>query len=122
MKTVLIDCSIPFIQFPVNTYNARLPLGLMYIQAYLKKMGIMDVAIDLLWEKGARTILEQIKKTKPTIVGLSFFTETRIHALDLARQIKDLFPRVVIVAGGIHASAMTKQIIESYDYIDYVIK
>jgi radical SAM superfamily enzyme YgiQ (UPF0313 family) len=87
------------------------PLGLLYIAANDPNTHILDLAIN----KSA-TIPNDLL-THAEIVGVSMLTPTRHDALRILKFCKDVGK--VTVAGGVHTSVMTKQLVEHYPFIDY---
>lgn len=83
------------------------PLGLAYLQAYLRRAGIGCRSIDVDANHLSRAAtLKAIESMAPSVVGISFMTSQAIEAASLAVQIKACMPHVQVVAGGCHTSAL----------------
>jgi radical SAM superfamily enzyme YgiQ (UPF0313 family) len=67
-------------------------------------------------------ILTLLKKESPDLVGISFGTQIRFSAFDLARLIKKNFPSVPIVAGGPHPTLTAEDTLENISEIDIVVR
>lgn len=120
-----------------NNYGVFPPLGIAYIAAVLEKDDYNIKIIDCLGEgfnrrlykKGKvriglseEDILDRVEEFSPDVVGISNnFTSFSRDALDLARLIKDKYPKVVIVIGGAHATMSYSEII-SMPYVDVVVR
>ncbi len=66
--------------------------------------------------------LEQIVEDfQPDVVGISFWTARVLFGLELAKHIKKILPDINVIAGGIHATILPDDMLES-GVIDYVIK
>ncbi len=120
------------------------PLGLAYIGGYLESQGIpfdiCDCVVEALdkerligektWQYGMSydDIREYIKKYNPDILGLSIMYSSDLHALYSVAQIaKEINPKMIIVAGGIHLSIYPKEVLneamnEGVPTIDYIIR
>jgi len=62
-----------------------------------------------------------VKKFNPDLIGISInFTPYCDTAIEIAKLCKKLFPRVPIVAGGHHATAVPESVLKS-GFIDYVV-
>lgn len=96
-----------------------LPAGLLYIAEPLLKEGydvkIMDAAVN--------SMEEIINTTKDAIcVGIKIWTGYPIKsALELAKEIKKIYPKIPLVWGSWHASILPIQTIQN-DYVDIVVK
>ncbi|MFA5124384.1 MAG: radical SAM protein [Patescibacteria group bacterium] len=84
-------------------------LGVRYLSSYLKKFG-RDVAIlflakpygELENEQELKQIAELINKYKPDLIGLSLMSNHFFRAKNITKSIKDNFPSVPVIWGGIH--------------------
>ncbi len=66
--------------------------------------------------------LEQIiEDFQPDVVGISFWTARVLFGLEMARHIKKVLPDIKVIAGGIHATILPEDMLES-GAIDYVIR
>jgi radical SAM superfamily enzyme YgiQ (UPF0313 family) len=97
------------------------PLGLLYIAGTLKKNGIPVDLIDGYIE-GWGGIEDKIRAYKPTIVGITCHTYSRVKALEVARLAKRIDPKIMVEVGGAHATLMHRQLIENYPFIDIVMR
>jgi radical SAM superfamily enzyme YgiQ (UPF0313 family) len=96
------------------------PLGLAYIAAVLEKND-MDVSIlDGYLLKCSKEILVQIlNKERPDIIGITAVTPSIKDAFEVAKISKNVFPKVKIVIGGSHATALPHEV-ASNPYVDFV--
>lgn len=94
------------------------PLGLGYLGAVLRERGFRVRIIDDLVEK--LSFYELIKKIKNSIiVGITSTTPTFVSALNYAKKIKEVFPEIFVILGGVHASFEPEKTI-SNDFVDAV--
>jgi len=124
---------------PVGSVNNEPspPLGLAYLSSYLKKCGHTTCVIDAMakgmdniveHEQGYQTtgiLADEIIKLIPTdvdVIGFSImFTHEWIYVRDVIRDIKLSFPKVTIIAGGEHISALPKFSMEDCPSIDFCV-
>jgi len=99
------------------------PLGLGYLAAVLRENGFYE--IDLFdpeaeksdWEE----IRERIENFDAQIVGLSCVTATYPVAKKLAKLIKSVNKKALVVVGGAHVSALPKETLKDCSAIDLVV-
>lgn len=99
------------------------PFYLAYTASLLKKHGfeveILD-AIALGWEK--EKFFDFLKRHSFDIVLLETSTPSIFNDLEIAREIKTLYPKVKLVLVGPHAGFFQREILEENEFIDFVIK
>jgi len=132
----------PFVVFSKNSYSSpvTLPLGLAYLGGVLEKAGYKIKIIDA--TGGERPIKitrskdnqynlqgltsdEILDKIDPNtfIFGISLmFSQEWIVHRSLIEKIKKKYPKIIIVAGGEHSSAIPEYILKDCPSIDYVIR
>ena len=102
--------------------NIMPPLGLASIAAYLDTRGFDTAIIDCFAAPVAsdQMILAYIKKHQPVMVGFSCTTSSFFDGIRLVKLIKQEFPQVKVVFGGVHVSAIREK---AFDYgdIDFVL-
>lgn len=117
--------------------NVSIPLGPLYMAAYLRKMNyqanieIYDARLSAKFVKyGSDTryfgdswddVSQTILAFKPDVVAISNMFSWQISAaLETARISKNICPQAVTVLGGPHASSFPEQMIEN-QFIDFVV-
>jgi len=107
-----------------NTYSPSLmqPLGLLYLAAYLRRNGDIDVRIiDMpVAEVEYPEISRVIGDYDPDWVGISALTFESEGLHQLAALAKAARPDLPVVVGGPHPSAYTRQVMEDPN-IDYAV-
>ncbi|MFC2043818.1 B12-binding domain-containing radical SAM protein [Chloroflexota bacterium] len=97
------------------------PLGLHYMAAWLKKLDckvkILDFEKDLVSQSERTTIL---RDNPANLFGITSTTYTRFEAIKIAMDIKRIFPKSVVIAGGVHFMFVAKDTLSSIDDIDIV--
>lgn len=102
-------------------YITLLPVGLVSVASYLSDKGF-DVTLANFSKKSTEQILKEIKTIKPQIIGFSLYTHNRCITFAVIQKIKRIFPHIVIVLGGPHATFLSQEIVTRYPAIDYVVE
>lgn len=113
--------------FPPNIYQTKQnmpPLGIAWLAAILRKEGFKDVSLidSMAGHYTNQDILALLKKEDPDVIGISFGTQIRFSAFELARSIKKDFPEVPIVVGGPHPTLCSQDILENIPEIDIIVR
>jgi anaerobic magnesium-protoporphyrin IX monomethyl ester cyclase len=101
--------------------NTIVPSGLFPLAAHLEKAG-HTVVVANFSHIGYRKALSKIEEFAPDITAFSILTHNRNDTVKLIKEIKDKNSKIVTVAGGPHASALSNEIIKRIPEIDYVIE
>ena len=88
------------------------PLGLMYIQAYCKRLGFTVRLFDELYEP-LELFWRLVEAGEVSVVGISMLSRLREGGYDIVRKVKKLDPGVKVVLGGIHASSLPKLLVDN---------
>lgn len=113
------------------------PLGLLYIATTLRYNGNDSQIIDVnnyyytsnevineisILNYVENTLVEYIREYKPDVIGIgSIFSGAFKPLRIIAKRVKETFPHIPIVVGGIIATMFSEEILKRYNYIDYVI-
>jgi anaerobic magnesium-protoporphyrin IX monomethyl ester cyclase len=137
MTRILLLCPpITIRGHDTTTPGAMPPLGLASVAAYLETHGF-DVKIIDTFTEGSNTVIHkkdsvrvgltpnQIKQSisyfRPQIVGItSMFTAYSQDAHDLAKIVKSVNPKILVVFGGAHASILPKLVLKDKN-VDLVV-
>ena len=100
-----------------------IPVAIGCIAAYLKKHGIaVNVVDDEITDITPSVLREKVQELeKPYIFGLSCLTAHVVRGYALSRMIKAEFPDSIVVAGGLHPTALPDEAL-GLDTIDYVVR
>jgi len=111
------------------------PLGLMCLAAYLREQGkeveIFDAFLGkenvldeppFYWSGLAREeIRKKLAEVKPSLVGItSMFTMHSKGAHDIAKMVKEMSPKALVVLGGSHPSALPEWVLQD-ENVDMVV-
>lgn len=87
-------------------------LSLAVLGAMLEKNGIKPKILDLsVSENPAQDLEKTIKEFSPQFAGITFTTPLAYEAKEIAKKIKEINPKITIIAGGVHSSAMPLEVI-----------
>jgi len=92
-----------------ETGRTGLPIGLLYISSYLKQFGYDVVVRDLNCQEIEDDLWGNI-----AILGISMLSHTRKEPYRLIRKIKEKYPDIKIVVGGIHATTFPKMLVDEF--------
>lgn len=81
------------------------PIGLLYIAAMLEKHGLDVSIIDFLpYAFSLAEIMSKMEEVPTPLIGISATTAQIKSAVQIARNIKERFPKVMICIGGVHVT------------------
>ncbi len=92
-----------------------------YMAAWLEKhdfkVKILDFEKDLVSQSERSAIL---RDNAANVFGITSTTYTRFEAVDIARDIKRIFPRSVVIVGGVHFAFVAEDVLSRIAEIDIV--
>ena len=105
--------------------GSLVPLGILYIAAFLEQKGynvkLIDAEQQLLTQNETVQIVQKIiEKEKNCYIGLTASTVCFNNALSLAQKLKLVFPDIKIILGGVHVSSLPQHAM-MFDCFDYGI-
>jgi len=100
------------------------PIGIMSLSSVLKRAGHEVVMFDQANpDTPDETIIEEIRRQRPALVGLSFLSTTSYpYAKMLARQIRAVDPAVKLAFGGVFASLNAQLVKMQVPEVDFVCR
>lgn len=114
-----------------DTCDLAPPLGLLTIASFLENEGIQVSLVDMnirgitdhAWVEVNfyEHALTSILSTNPDVVGFTSMALESHVCLEMAMQIKSTDPKIITILGGPHFSAIAKDILELYPWVDYVV-
>jgi len=121
MKVALINPP-PATRMEMHDVPDHPHIGLAYLSAYIEKKGISCKVIDAKLEKlDLNETIAKILKGNFDIVGLTAFTHDIKQAVFIAEGIKKANPEIKTVIGGVHATALPKETLESFRAFDFLV-
>jgi len=116
-------------------FDNYFPMGLMSMGTVLKKNNINVEILDInniFYEKELddnifadyieNELYSYIKDFRPDIIGIGgIFSGVFINLRTIAKFIKEKFPNIPIVCGGVHPTIFGSEILANYSYVDFVV-
>lgn len=103
----------------INVLPSYLPYGLLYIAAVLREKGVRVKIYDSNTMFG--DFASFVRKEKPKIIGISILSGPCLSdAVEKAKEIREILPKVKIIFGGIHTTIFPKEVLQN-DYVDFVV-
>ena len=98
-------------------------LGLGYLASSLEQNGFEEILIidAKLERKNLDNVLYDLKAFNPDVLGITAMTHEIIQASQLAEQVREIFPPITIVVGGVHVSILPQETLEEFPAFDYGI-
>lgn len=96
-------------------------VGLGYISESLLQSNIENAVVDMDLGYDFVKLRKRIEEYKPDLIGISLWTFQYKDTYRLINDLKAIFPKIPIVAGGPHVSTMREKILEGCQGIDYGI-
>lgn len=111
MKVVLTTLNSKFIHSS---------LSIRYLKSYCEDL--LDIEImEFTINQNLEYILGEIYKEKPDIVGFSTYIWNREETLEICEALKIVAPHIKILLGGPEVSFDSKDLMEKYSFIDFII-
>ncbi len=102
---------------------STIPLGLGYIAAVLESNGFLSTILDMsVTNMQTEKLDDRLNEIKPDIVGISTMTSNYLNATRVAKTVKRWNPECVVVMGGVHATFMHRNILETVPEVDVVVR
>ncbi|NMC06467.1 MAG: radical SAM protein [Candidatus Lokiarchaeota archaeon] len=107
---------------PESFRQVNPPIGLGYLASSLEKAGFTTHVIDLsLKNVREDTIQAFLAKKQPLLVGITALTSYYKGMKDLSIFIKERFPNLPVVLGGVHASSLPEECLVEC-HADFVVR
>ena len=120
MKILLINPPVFRVDEPWYDTPPFVRTGLAYIAGYIRQFPEFEVKIiDCKFERlNFDDTLKRVLEFNPDIVGLGAFTNEIKPAAYLAKLIKEQIPETIIVAGGVHLTAIPERTLDEFPEFD----
>jgi len=100
----------------------EIPLAILYLKAYLDQRAYDSRVLDLrLSDHPLDRLQQELEEFRPQVVGVTAFEPEMLGANEVARSVKAFDDSIVTVIGGLHVSAIPRQILEKYPCFDLVV-
>jgi len=103
-----------------------IPVALGVLAAYLKKWGVknlrvIDEELEQITPENLHTLLKDVDKSEPLIVGITVLTSQAGRAYKIARLFKKTFPDCIIIMGNVHVTTLPAEPLE-LGVADFVVR
>lgn len=107
-----------------NPANRFEPLGIGYMESYLRSFGYTSIASENFWttQLNKNTICSFLRKYNPKIIGISSMTDNFENGMLIAKIAKEYNNNIKIICGGPHATYEDINILHKYPFVDLVIR
>lgn len=99
--------------------STQFPMNLGYIAAALQNDGhdvrLLDFNVQNI------DLSDYILKFTPAVVGLTAMTPAINAAGEIAKKIKEVDPKIFVVLGGVHASALPAETMDDFPEVDFIV-
>lgn len=124
MKDIML-INAPFMRessYSLLYHSNKYPnLSLVYLVGFLEARGVPVHVVDAkFFNLNLEQILKKIREIKPAIIGFTSMTTEIFDVEKVIAAIKEEFPGVLTVLGGVHASALPMETMERNPGIDVV--
>lgn len=109
---------------PGKTTELWPPLGLLYIASSCAARREDDIkVVDAFCENLSEAeLVQRVKAEQPDVFGMNCSTHTFLDTMGVLKLVRDELPDTKIVLGGFHATFACGRILQSYPFVDYVVK
>lgn len=98
------------------------PLSLVWLAAYIEKHGYNVEIIDAhALEMRDEDLIEHIVQSEPSFCGFTFMTPQADYVAGLIKKIKQIQPKIILLAGGVHVSTVPEDFLTKCPEVDYLI-
>lgn len=102
--------------------SIQYPINIGYLVSYLEKFNISSIVRDYEVEPfNEIELVETVKSNNISIIGFSCMTPHITHAALMAKCIKERFPHILTVVGGVHATAIPDRTLTEFPQFDAVV-
>jgi radical SAM superfamily enzyme YgiQ (UPF0313 family) len=114
------DIVIAYPSEKIRIFDTMIPLGIASIISVLQQHAYAVRFVDFNHYHG--DFKADLKKWSPEIVGIGGTTPTRLESFEIAKSVKEVFPDIPTVYGGVHASFTAEDTLRHVPQIDYIVK
>jgi radical SAM superfamily enzyme YgiQ (UPF0313 family) len=121
IKEILLVKPYRFVATPITLKEIPYPLGLGYLAAVLEKkwnVNVIDIDLEGLSEE---EFSKKVEDLRPQMVGISsMFSENHKYAHNVARVVKEIDPKIIVVMGGVHVTCLPHAVLEDKN-VDFIL-
>lgn len=122
MKKKILFITPPYHAGVLEVAGRWVPLYLVYLAGAARLAGYEPVVFDAMGKFATyRDIEREIKKEKPSVVGVGAITSTINEALNVLKVTKSIDPRITTVLGGVHPTFMYEELLSNPN-VDFIVR
>lgn len=107
----------------IRVRGLTMPLGVLYVATVLRANGFETVVLDAdRRHMEDEAILAWLTEAEPDVVGFSLLLGSHQCAYRVARAYKQQRPQTVILCGGAHATHQAPRILNTYPFVDMILR
>ena len=119
-RILLATCSLAKRWIPtIDKVNGHYPLGIGYLHACLERAGheVHTLFLNHIYDDEClQRILDEIMSFKPTVLGLSIISDSRVSSFRVVEYVHAHFPHIQIILGGVHVTTLADQIARRFPF------
>lgn len=118
-----MGCEIVLVNPPFPARFNGMPMNLLTLGSYLEYAGISVKILDLcVYDSPLTALLSIIESESPSLLALGSYSPSHPAAAKLAKEVKERFPEMAIVKGGIHETFVPQITLERHPYVDFTVR
>jgi anaerobic magnesium-protoporphyrin IX monomethyl ester cyclase len=115
-----IDVLLTYPSDGLRLFQSMIPTGLISIGTVLRNAGYTVKIID--FNHYSNDFRRDLQRMSPKVVGIGGTTPSRMGSFLTSRIVKNIFPQIPVVYGGVHASFTAVNTLRNIETIDYIIQ
>jgi len=115
-----VDVLLTYPSDGLRIFQSMIPIGLVSIGTVVKRAGYRVAIID--FNHYHNDFRRQLQILAPKVIGIGGTTPSRRGSFLTAKIAKSILPNVPVVYGGVNATFIANQVLESVQEIDYVLQ
>jgi len=125
LKVVLVDIPILEVDNGYSIVHKEIlfpALGLYYLQEYVRNHN-KNISIEILQHShlSFEESIDIVLQKDAAVVGITCYTDRRVNVFRYCKELKKKRVDIKLILGGPHASALAKQILQNYEFIDFIV-
>ena len=97
-------------------------LGLVFIGTFLKQNNRCEIQLiePIIQRHSREETLMMVEGSD--FVCLTCYTESRFECLDFCSEIKERYPKIIVILGGPHVNTLDLQILQKHPFVDIIVR
>lgn len=100
----------------------REPVGLYYLAGVLKAEGISTTIMDFnIQQPIIKDFHKYLRRRRPKVIGVTSYTFNFSATVKILEEVRRCLPGSITALGGVHASALPREVLRRTNALDYVV-